>query len=444
MHETLDRYDLASLWVYRLFAYEPGQHFPEKRLHFVPIPTSIPEELWLRTTIRIQHLGGMTEKRRQERFEKYRQADPDNSFQFSYQDLLESAGDVHLWEPRRPNLPFLDVRDDELAVALEDAEHPTLADIHDRPALSAIIISRDDGARILPTVASVVNQACPWSFEVIVVTSGTGGAAQLVREHFPGVTVVDLPEPALPGVARNAGLQVARGDYISFPGSHVELPPGSLAARLEAHDLGYTMVTGTAINGTRTRAGWASYFLDHSAGLPGRPSTELAGAPSHCSYRRSALVAVGGFPEDMRAGEDTIVNQELANLGHRAYRAQNVTFIHHSPCRTPRRLIRHHFIRGRGYGRIVRDRDGVRGRMLVGQYGLRLIVRMTTGRLWTIRKDVRKWADDALTAEYRRSIPLIAAAAVAAYVGAVFEVVRPRRNQQNTLNERTYHRERAS
>lgn len=441
MHESIDHYVLDGLWIFRLFAYQPGQRFPNPRLHFVPIPTSIPEQMWLRTTIRIQHLAGLSDERRQHRFNKYREADPDHAFQFSYHDLLKPPGESRPWEPRRPGLPFLDVGADELAVAREDAEHPALADIHDRPALSAIIISRDDGAKILRTVASVVNQECPWSFEVIVVTSGTGGAAQLVREQFPGVTVVDLPTPALPGVARNAGLAVARGDYISFPGSHVELLPGSFAARLRAHDLGYTMVTGTVINGTRTRAGWASYFLDQSAILPGRPSTELTGAPSHCSYRRSALVAVGGFPEDMRAGEDTVVNQELANLGHRAYRAQDVTLIHHSPCRTGRRLIRHHFTRGRGYGRIIRDRDGVRRRMLVSQFGLLLVIRMTIRRLWAIRKDVRRWGDAALTTEYRRSRPLIAAAAVASYAGAVFEVVRPRANDQNTLSNRPHHRE---
>src|SRR5262249_14476591 len=74
MHETIDHYDLDGLWIYRLFAYEPGQQFPDKRLHFVPIPTSIPEDLWLRTTIRIQHLAGLTDERRQHRFDKYRQA----------------------------------------------------------------------------------------------------------------------------------------------------------------------------------------------------------------------------------------------------------------------------------------------------------------------------------------------------------------------------------
>jgi hypothetical protein len=50
------------------------------------------------------------------------------------------------------------------------------------------------------------------------------------------------------------------------------------------------MVTGTTLNGTRTRAGWASYFLDHSSVLPGRPSQELTAPPAHCSYRTYMLL----------------------------------------------------------------------------------------------------------------------------------------------------------
>src|SRR5712692_9911289 len=155
--------------------------------------------------------------------------------------------------------------------------------------ISAIVISRDDGTRILPTVRSVVEQRCDEPLEVIVVTSGTGDAAALVRRHFANVTVVELEHPALPGEARNAGLSLARGDYISFPGSHVELPQGSLAARIAAHDLGYAMVTGSIVNGTDTPAGWASYFLDHAWYMSGRPSGELSGPPAHCSYMREPL-----------------------------------------------------------------------------------------------------------------------------------------------------------
>ena len=88
---------------------------------------------------------------------------------------------------------------------------------------------------------------------MIVVVSGTDRTADS-SASVPEVSSSSSRATRSPGRARNAGLRVARGDYISFPGSHVELPPGSLAARLRAHELGYAMVTGTMLNGTPTRA----------------------------------------------------------------------------------------------------------------------------------------------------------------------------------------------
>jgi Glycosyl transferase family 2 len=100
-------WDRGALWVYRLFA-PNGDSLPEQRLHFVPVPRSIPMERWLQTTIRIQHLASLTEARRRARFEKYREADPDNRFQPSYTSLLEQPAELKLWERRPPGLAVLE------------------------------------------------------------------------------------------------------------------------------------------------------------------------------------------------------------------------------------------------------------------------------------------------------------------------------------------------
>ncbi len=433
MWYDLSQFDRSGLWVYRLFPFRPGLTFPTKQHHFVPIPTQIPRQRWVRTTIRIQHLAGLTEQRRQARFDKWQQVDPDNEFQHSYRDLIEPLLNLRPWLPRPAGMPVLDVSVENVDAALEDAQQPALDEIVGRPALSAIVISRDDGAKLLPAVASVVGQECTWPFEVIVVTSGKGDAAEMVRARFPHVTVVDLPKPALPGEARNAGLRMATGEYISFPGSHIELQPGSLEARLRAHDLGYAMVTGSVLNGTRTWAGWASYFLDHSTVLPGRPSVELWSPPAHCSYRRNALESVGGFPEDMRAGEDTVVNQALFRRGYSAYRAQDVTLVHKSPCRTVLKLARHHFTRGRGYGRILRDRDGITRKALRGATGRRLLRQQTLGRVAGISRHVGQWGDDALQATYRKVRPLVVVGTLAWTAGTWFELMRSGQRDANEL-----------
>lgn len=98
-------YDDDSLWVGRLFPFEHGQSFPTGRLHAVPLPTSIPRDRWRRTTFRIQHLSSSTESRRAARFEKYREADPDRTFQSDYSHLLAPPGQLVRFRRRRAREP---------------------------------------------------------------------------------------------------------------------------------------------------------------------------------------------------------------------------------------------------------------------------------------------------------------------------------------------------
>ena len=404
----LDRYDQSSLLVCRLFAYEPEHRFPDRRLHFVPIPESIPPSQWTRTTLRIQHLAGMDEARRQERFRKYREADPDAAFQAGYDHLLAPPGPQRGWMPRPAGLPVVPRG--------RGGGGPAAALDLDGPVLSAIVIAQDDEDTIERSVRSVVNQEVPVPFEVIVVVSGTDRTAEIVRDRFPDVALIELPGRVYPGEARNAGVRAARGDFVSFPGSHVELLPASLTARVRAHEQGYPMVTGSIINGSRTRSGWASYFLDHSTALPGRASGELRGPPAHCSYARDFLLEAGGFPEDMRAGEDTVVNNDLFRRGYRAYRSRDIRLIHRSPCRDPVRLVRHHWGRGRALGRVLLTnqpgRPGAAARQLAGY---------VPGRLRRVTSHVRRWGQG-LESEYRRALPLVALGALAAWAGARAEI----------------------
>jgi glycosyltransferase involved in cell wall biosynthesis len=289
------------------------------------------------------------------------------------------------------------------------------------PVISAIVIARDDEARIERSVRSLVDQRCEAPFEVIVAVSGSDRTAEIVRDSFPAVNVVQLAGTALPGRARNAGLARARGRFVTFPGSHVELMPGSLRARLAAHQAGWPMVTGTTLNGTRTRSGWASYFLEHAANLPGRPSGPLADAPTHCSYDAALLRAAGGFREDMRAAEDTIVNGELFDHGARAFFTREAAFVHRSPCRTPRTLLVHHFRRGRGLGKIARSGRS-RPDMLPRGGALRQACAVVGRVSWTT---VQAWRwGRGIRHQYILSLPLVAAAALSHFCGLRYELAR--------------------
>lgn len=97
-------YDKSSLWVNRLFRYAPGMRLATERLHVDPVPKCIHGRRRLRTNIRIRHFASVTAADRTARFEKYRQADPSNQFQNSYQNLLDAPGTVQRWVEHADNI----------------------------------------------------------------------------------------------------------------------------------------------------------------------------------------------------------------------------------------------------------------------------------------------------------------------------------------------------
>lgn len=418
----LEWFDKSDLWVGRLFGFDPSHHFPGDALHFVPLPTSIPRSRWVRTTVRIQHLAGVDEESRRVRHDKYLETDPGNEHQASYEHLLDPPSRLERWRPRPPRLPVVGNgswhRESHEAGDERDVEP-------DAPTMSVVVISRDDEATISDAVAAVTSQDCDEPLDVIVVSSGSDRTAEIVRERFPEVRVVQLDGVAYPGRARNAGLAIARGRYVSFPGSHVRLPPGSLQARLHAHRRGYAMVTGTTLNGNTTRAGWASYFLDNHSVLPGRPSTRLEESPAHCSYLREALVAAGGFREDMRAGEDTLVNNRLFAAGYGAWRDQDVRLYHHPRSTNVTQLARHHFSRGRAFARVLMEQTPEGKRLLTRRFLRSTLVRYVPGRYRRVGRNVRAWGDDEQRHAWADARMSVLAAITASWMGTWFEMLRP-------------------
>lgn len=186
----------------------------------------------------------------------------------------------------------------------------------------------------------------------------------------------------------------------------------------------YLFSTFRGLDKRTKHTGWASYFLDHSGNLPGQPATVLKGPPAHCSYARGPLLEVGGFPEDMRAGEDTVVNMALVRRGYVAYRDPQIQFTHHSPCRTPWRLVRHHFTRGRGLGRILLEGLHKRGASLDRTFLRERYLRYLPSRLERTTRGVMRAGP-----EYRRlyifTFPLVVAGAIAAWLGMWYEILQP-------------------
>ena len=179
------------------------------------------------------------------------------------------------------------------------------------------------------------------------------------------------------------------------------------------------MVTGAMRNGTPTRSGWENYFLDHSTVLPGRQAGELKAPPAHCSYDRDLLIAAGGFPESLRAGEDTYVNNQMFAAGAKAYRSPDIVLTHLTACSDPVTLLVHHFERGRALGRLLFD----------PRYALpvhrrhtgRMLASLPVRRFRSSQRAVIGWGSAEERSEFRRSRWLFLAAATSSWFGTLLE-----------------------
>jgi N-acetylglucosaminyl-diphospho-decaprenol L-rhamnosyltransferase len=178
--------------------------------------------------------------------------------------------------------------------------------------------------------------ADPSPKRVIVVDNGShDGTAELVREAFPDVTLVELEENNGFGRAVNAGVRMGTGEAIVLINNDVRVEPGFVAvitAALATRGVG--MVAGLT---TIPEVGSVDGFgieLDRSLSAynrgrhapPGRLAMPSGGA---AAYRRSAWEEVGGFDEALFAyGEDVDLGLRLRARGWRVAEAADARGTH--------------------------------------------------------------------------------------------------------------------
>ena len=95
-----DGWDPDFRYVFRLFAWQEGQRVAGDRLHFHPVPATIPARAYVATTLRLQHLGAHDEATRCARLAKYTEADPDGEWPVDWGGLDAVPDSVESWQPR--------------------------------------------------------------------------------------------------------------------------------------------------------------------------------------------------------------------------------------------------------------------------------------------------------------------------------------------------------
>src|SRR5215210_1576996 len=209
------------------------------------------------------------------------------------------------------------------------------------PRISIVIITRDRRSDLLEALGHLAE--LPEEPPIVVVDNASGdGTPEAVRERFPAVEVIALPDNRGPA-ARNAGVQRARTPYVAFNDDDSAWEPGALAAAaalLDAHPH-LALVNGHILVGPDQRPDpvcleMAESPLPLEPGQPGRALLSFVACGA--IVRRDAFLAVGGFHERLGVGgEEEVVGHRLALAGwQQSYVPEIVTHHHPSTARDHR------------------------------------------------------------------------------------------------------------
>jgi hypothetical protein len=193
--------------------------------------------------------------------------------------------------------------------------------------ISVIVPAYNAAQTLRTTLSSLSAQDVP--FELIVIDDGsTDGTRQLCEEEFPSAIIISQPNAGV-SAARNRGLALAKYDLVQFVDADDVLAVNTLSERVRA-----LMMRGGDVAVTD----YAEFSRDEDliAGHvePKTPSwskmNELGGAlacatsfwapPAAILYRKAAVLAVGGFRENLKILQDARLLFDVAQKGGRFVR----------------------------------------------------------------------------------------------------------------------------
>jgi glycosyltransferase involved in cell wall biosynthesis/peptidoglycan/xylan/chitin deacetylase (PgdA/CDA1 family) len=177
------------------------------------------------------------------------------------------------------------------------------------------------------TLPAIFEQDLPVTeYEIVVVVDGsTDGTIEALREVRPPGTLRIVEQPNRgPSVARNNGIQAARGDLLLFLDDDIICGPHLLKRHVGAHvepeaivaygPISVAPETPPSILKYANETWYQKYYghLDSQNGLKWPEDVYLI---SNSSLPRATLIACGGFDENMPAKEDYELGLRLWKMG---------------------------------------------------------------------------------------------------------------------------------
>ncbi|MCE5278626.1 MAG: glycosyltransferase [Planctomycetaceae bacterium] len=193
-----------------------------------------------------------------------------------------------------------------------------------------------NSAKTLGALLESIAKLAPPPREVIVVDDCSTDDSAAIAAGFADVTCLRTADNGGPSVSRNVGARHARSELLLFIDSDCEiLTADCIAKHIQAH-AGHprSLVVGAVSSiAPDTYVGRANGYLQCFENIPFRGSGKIKRAHEmpgmHFSVRRSDFEEIGGFDEELRAGEDALFHVCAQARGIKALRIGEAVVGHH-------------------------------------------------------------------------------------------------------------------
>ncbi len=190
--------------------------------------------------------------------------------------------------------------------------------------VDAVVIGRNEGARLLACLASLHGQVR----RVVYVDSGsTDGSVKAARDAGAEVVALDMTLPFTAARARNAGLAWLSGDgFVQLVDGDCQVQPGWIAAALRgfADHPRAVVVCGRRRERFPGASVW-NRLCDREWNTPVGQATACGG---DALMRLAAVRAAGGYREDLIAGEEPELCLRLRRAGGEVWRIDAEMTLH--------------------------------------------------------------------------------------------------------------------
>lgn len=206
-----------------------------------------------------------------------------------------------------------------MVAAMTDAPSPL-----GLPPVDAVVIGRNEGARLVACLASLAGQVR----RVVYVDSGsTDGSVAAAQVAGAEVVTLDMARPFTAARARNAGLARLAGEgFVLLVDGDCEVRPGFIPAAMAAFAAHPAAVV--VCGRRRERHPEASVWNRLADREWNTPVGRALACGGDALMRLPALRAVGGYREDLIAGEEPELCLRLARAGGQVWRIDAEMTLH--------------------------------------------------------------------------------------------------------------------